>query len=83
MANDFGKRLRELRLEAGLTQRTLADRAGFRTDAVSRWEAGLRVPTWLHVLALADALGVSTESFRAKAKAARKPRRGRPRKDKS
>jgi transcriptional regulator with XRE-family HTH domain len=76
----FAERLRELRSEAGLTQEQLAERAGVKRDAVARWERGNREPSWSNVIALADALAVSTEAFRQEPGPAPTPQRGRPRK---
>jgi putative transcriptional regulator len=59
----FGRRLRELRQEAGLTQTELAERAGVKRDAVARWERGAREPGWFNVVALAEALGVDCLAF--------------------
>jgi len=77
----FAERLRELRNGAGLTQEQLAERAGVKRDAVARWERGTREPSWSNVVALADALAVSTEAFRQEPGPAPKRARGRPRKE--
>jgi DNA-binding XRE family transcriptional regulator len=74
----FAGRLRELRGEARLTQGQLAERAGVKRDAVARWERGTREPSWSNVLALADALAVSTEAFRQEPGPAPPPQPGRP-----
>jgi transcriptional regulator with XRE-family HTH domain len=76
----FAGRLRELRGGAGLTQGQLAERAGVKRDAVARWERGTREPSWSNVLALADALAVSTEAFRQRPASAPAAQPGRPRK---
>ncbi len=60
----FGPRLKALREQAGLSQQALAERVGLSRVGISRLEQGERSPTWKHVLALADALAVSTEAFR-------------------
>jgi transcriptional regulator with XRE-family HTH domain len=93
----FGKRLRELRAAAGLTQTQLAERAGLSLKGVAQWERGEREPGWSSILAICKALGVGCETFtqppagREPAKTvkparpmAAKPRRprGRPRKEK-
>jgi transcriptional regulator with XRE-family HTH domain len=55
---DFGRRLRELRIEAGWTQRELAGRAGLDHNSVSRLEKGDRTdPPLSVVVRLAEALG--------------------------
>jgi predicted ATPase/DNA-binding XRE family transcriptional regulator len=55
----FGDVLRQLRLEAGLTQEELAERAGLSTRGLSDLERGLRrTPRLGTVRLLADALGL-------------------------
>jgi len=72
----FGARLQELRLSRGLSQADLAQKAGVALWSVRSWEAGKNEPGWGGVVALADALGVSTEGFREPKKQA--PRRRPP-----
>jgi transcriptional regulator with XRE-family HTH domain len=76
----FGGRLKRLREAAGLTQGQMAERAGCNQFTVAKLEAGRQEPAWPLVLQLADALGVSTEEFRAQQgePAPEPPRRGRP-----
>jgi transcriptional regulator with XRE-family HTH domain len=77
----FAARLRELRLEKGWTQGELADRSGVSERAVAQWEQSIRQPSWENVVALADALEVSTEAFRQEpARPPEKRKAGRPRK---
>jgi transcriptional regulator with XRE-family HTH domain len=59
----FGRRLRELREQAGLSQTALAEAAGISQSAIAHWEQGLREPIWSNVLALAAALGVDCLAF--------------------
>lgn len=54
----FGKHLRELRLEKGLTQEELAERAGFHRTYAGNIERGLENPTIEAVARLADVLDV-------------------------
>ncbi len=78
-AEHFGRRLRELREAARLTQEQLAEKVGVKRDAVVRWESSKREPVWSSVLALAAALGVSCEAFaEPPAQPPPPPRRGRP-----
>jgi transcriptional regulator with XRE-family HTH domain len=74
----FGARLKELRERAGLTQSSLAEKAGLSQRAVSHWEQGLREPGWSAVLALSDALGVPLEEFRKQPADTEPVGRGRP-----
>src|SRR5262249_7801494 len=76
----FAGRLLELRQQAGLSQKQLAERVQMSVDGLSRLERGDRKPTWETVLALCEALGVECTAF-CQAPAARpEPQRGRPRK---
>ena len=45
LAFELGRRVRELRVEQGLSQTELARRAGMTQPAVARFEAGGTVPT--------------------------------------
>lgn len=55
----FGRRLRALREERGLTQEGLADRAGVDRKLVYRTELGQTSPRLDAVVGIADALGVT------------------------
>ena len=59
----FKEKLRELREQAGLTQRGLAEKAGLTLHSVRNHEQGQRLPSWLAVVKLARALGVPTDAF--------------------
>ncbi len=63
------RRIRELRVERGLTQEQLCERAGISVDAVSRIEGGSRVPTLDTIERLARAFGVSPMNFLERASA--------------
>ena len=56
MAELFGSRLRELRHAAGLTQESLAERAGLPHTHVSAMERGIKLPNLMTLLRLAVAL---------------------------
>jgi transcriptional regulator with XRE-family HTH domain len=62
-ATGFGRRLRELRAAAGLTQAQLAERAEMHLHGLTKLEQGDREPSWATVQDLARALGVSCEAF--------------------
>ena len=70
----FGKRLKEMRTEAGLTQMALAKMVGLSQKAVSSWEKDQREPSLANAVALAQALGVEITDF---LKPPKKPRKGR------
>lgn len=79
----FAARLRELREEAGLSRKELAERAGMKSEGGIRdLEQGRRSPSWETVLALAAALGVDCTAFTQEpSPEAAEPRKpGRPRK---
>ena len=71
----FGRRLKELREAAGLTQTELGERAGMVYQAVAKLERGSVEPTWPTVLRLADALGVPTDKFREPTPTLDRPKR--------
>ena len=55
---EFGRRLRELRLERELSQEKLSELAGLDKNYVSEAERGRMNPALLTIGRLADALGV-------------------------
>lgn len=57
----FGKQLRALRTDRGLTQQELAERAGISRVTIARFEAGEQLPRYQTMIALADGLGVAIE----------------------
>lgn len=67
----FGEALRAVRLEAGLSQEALADRAGLDRTYVSGTERGRKNPTLKSIARLSDALGVSMTELLARTEAKR------------
>jgi transcriptional regulator with XRE-family HTH domain len=59
----FAARLKELRQEAGLDQKQLAERSGVSLGSIRDMEQGRTHPTWPRLLGLCKALGVSCEAF--------------------
>ena len=55
----FRENLRECRLQAGLTMQQLADKINVRYLSIYRWETGKRSPALVHVVAIAEAFGMS------------------------
>lgn len=58
LRKQFGARIKELRLERGLSQETFADRCGFARSYMSRIERGGANPSLDAIEVLADALKV-------------------------
>jgi transcriptional regulator with XRE-family HTH domain len=56
---EFGRHLRKLREERGLTQEELADRAGMHFTYVGQIERGIRNPSLVNLHKLAKALNIS------------------------
>lgn len=56
---DIGTRIRELRLERGLSQEALAEQLGVSRQAVTKWESGTSAPSTAKLLALCEAFGLS------------------------
>lgn len=77
-AANFAGRLKELRVQAGLTQDGLAERAELSKAGVADLEQGRREPSWATVLALAKALGVTCQAFLEGQPATEKAKPGRP-----
>jgi transcriptional regulator with XRE-family HTH domain len=59
LASAFGRRLRELREQEGLTQDRLAKRSGLHASAIARLERGQHEPLLSTILSLARGLHVS------------------------
>ncbi len=53
----FGPLLRQLRLNAGLSQRAMARRAGTSQSAIARYEGGVATPSWETLQRLAESCG--------------------------
>ena len=60
---DFGKILKELRGEQGLTQVQLAKAIGVSQGTIYFWANGINEPTSFYVVALADFFNVSTDEL--------------------
>jgi transcriptional regulator with XRE-family HTH domain len=57
------KTIRELRVEASLTQLELANAIGVTPSAVYKWERGQTEPSATNLRELAEALGVSMDAI--------------------
>lgn len=65
----FGEALRTARLEAGLSQEALAERAGLDRTYVSGTERGRKNPTLKTIARLSDAIGISIADLMAQSEA--------------
>ena len=63
LANDIGRRIRELRKLRGLSQEELAERAGLTLESISRAERGRSEITISSLARVCDALGVRLPEF--------------------
>ena len=59
----FGRKLKELRKQQGLSQEELAHRAGLHSPDISEMEHGERNPTLMTMHRLAGALSVEIKTF--------------------
>lgn len=59
----FAERLKELRVDANLSQKQLSINLNGRIDqsAIARWEKGLRIPNLESAMMLAEYFGVSLD----------------------
>ena len=62
-AETLKERIKELRVERGLSQEELAKQTGLSRSAISAWENGTRVPAVTAVAVLAEFFGASTDSL--------------------
>ncbi|HBW05480.1 MAG TPA: transcriptional regulator [Clostridiales bacterium] len=58
---NFQTRLKELRKEDGVTQKTLAAAIGTTLDCIGFWENGRSEPSISEIIALAKYFGVTTD----------------------
>jgi transcriptional regulator with XRE-family HTH domain len=60
---EFGKKLKKIRLENGLSQQKLADKIFVSRSTVAKWENGLGLPSEESLARLAENFGVSKSFF--------------------
>ena len=58
---DFKERLKELRLEKGLTQTELANKTKISQAGIAKWETGDRTPNMEYLIILAKFFGCSAD----------------------
>ena len=59
----IGEKLKQARLDSGLTQEAVAERAGVSRQTMSNWENGKSYPDIAGVIALSDVYGVTLDSL--------------------
>lgn len=59
--NYFGKKLKELRIESGYSQRDFGEKIGFCNQTISFWELGQREPDLDTLLIISNFFGVSID----------------------
>lgn len=57
----FDERLKELRIEKGLSQRQLAESLGMTQSNISKWESGLQDTVSMNIVLLAKFFDVTTD----------------------
>ena len=60
---ELGKKIRQLRFKAGLTQEQLADKLGVAAQSVSKWENAVAMPDITALPLLAEVFGVSIDDL--------------------
>jgi ribosome-binding protein aMBF1 (putative translation factor) len=60
---NVGRRIREARLSAGLSEQQLRERAELSKHLLESWESGDHCPSAVNLAALAHALEISAERF--------------------
>ena len=63
MRMELGKKIRQLRFKAGLTQEQLADRLGIGPQSVSKWENAVSMPDISSLPLLAEIFGISIDEL--------------------
>lgn len=59
--NELGKRIKELRVEAGLTQQALAQKLGVLQHTISSYEHNIKRPSLETLILMADIFNTSTD----------------------
>lgn len=61
MKSEFAVRLKRLREEKGLSQKTIAELCGISESTFVRYERGERIPNLEHAALIAELLGVTID----------------------
>ncbi|MBO4862108.1 MAG: helix-turn-helix transcriptional regulator, partial [Firmicutes bacterium] len=60
---ELGKKIRQLRFKAGLTQEQLADKLGIGAQSVSKWENDVAMPDITTLPLIAEIFGVTIDDL--------------------
>ena len=60
---ELGKRIKQLRLKAALTQEDLGERLGLGAQAISKWENGVTMPDVAQLPSIAEVFGVTIDDL--------------------
>ena len=60
---ELGKKIRQLRFKAGLTQEQLGEQLGIGAQSVSKWENGVSMPDITALPLLAEIFGISIDDL--------------------
>ena len=60
---ELGKKIRQLRFKAGLTQEQLAEKLGIGAQSVSKWENAVAMPDITALPLLAEIFGVTIDEL--------------------
>ena len=61
--DNLGKRIKELRLEKGLSQEQLANAMGVSQKAIDYWERNVNEPKASYIVALVKYFGITYDEF--------------------
>lgn len=59
----IGQKIKELRLESGLTQTQLSNMVGSSQKAIDYWERSINEPKASYIIKLVKAFGISYDEF--------------------
>ena len=60
---NYSERLKELRIEKGLTQKEMASKLDVSTTGYAGWEQGKREPSISFIIKICEFFGVTTDYF--------------------
>lgn len=61
--NELGNKIKELRLEKGLSQEQLANAIGVSQKAIDYWERNVNEPKASYIIALVKYFGITYDEF--------------------